>query len=457
MSKAEVKTLLGEIPDLRWVDLLIPDGNGILRGKRVGADALEKAYDTGLNFPASTVLLDAKGHISARTPHGNTDGDPDVYCMPVEGTLREVPWASVPTAQMLVELVTLENEPYFADCRHVLRRTLERLGAMGYRVVCATEMEFYLLDGDAEVPTPLYPPIPGTEWLQDGVQYAALEDMGHIEPFLHELDEVCAIQGLPASTIASEYAPGQFEVNLHHVDDPLLACDQAVLLRRAVRQVALQHGYAATFMGKPFDKFAGSGMHIHVSLLNEDGENVLNGDSEESDPDFPISDVMLHAIGGLQATMAESMAIFANTANCYRRFVPGHYAPTEPAWGQNHRQLALRLPLADARNQRIEHRVAGADANPYLVMAAVLAGIHYGIENSYTPGPMVRMNETYEPEVTLPVRWSRALEVFERGTVLPSYFGPEFHDVFYRLRLHECEKFHREVSNRDYEWYLRMI
>jgi glutamine synthetase len=242
-------------------------------------------------------------------------------------------------------------------------------------------------------------------------------------------------------------------VNLRHVADPALACDHAVLLKRAVKAVARRHGLAASFMAKPFADFSGCGLHIHVSLLNADGENVFAGTSVDGE----FSDQLRHAIGGLVESMADSMAIFAPNANSYRRFRPRCYAPLTPNWGPNHRSLALRIPLSAPADTRVEHRVAGADANPYLVVAAVLAGIHFGIVSECEPGPMVKTREPIKERITLPVRWEAALSVFESGSILPEYLGEKYHKLFAACRREECDRFHAQVSNRDYEWYLRAV
>jgi glutamine synthetase len=164
---------------------------------------------------------------------------------------------------------------------------------------------------------------------------------------------------------------------------------------------------------------------------------------------------MRHAIGGLAATMTEAMAIFAPNANSYRRLRRGGYVPLTPNWGHNHRAVALRIPLSEPRDLRIEHRVAGADANPYLVMAAVMAGIHHGLVQHCEPGPMVGAGEIIEDRLTLPCRWEAALDAFEAAQVLPVYLGAGFCRAFAACRRTECERFHAEVGAQDYQWYLR--
>ena len=162
-------------------------------------------------------------------------------------------------------------------------------------------------------------------------------------------------------------------------------------------------------------------------------------------------------VGGLAATMGEAMAIFAPTANAYRRYRPGLFVPMTPNWGINHRGVALRIPLSGVEDTRIEHRPGGADGNPYLVMAAIMAGIHHGITNRCDPGPMASPGEVLEEKITLPLRWEAALDAFEAGRVLPRYLGERYHRLFATCRREECDRIHAQISERDYEWYLRVI
>jgi glutamine synthetase len=264
------------------------------------------------------------------------------------------------------------------------------------------------------------------------------------------------MQHLPATTAHSEFAPGQFEINLHHVDDPVTACDHAVLLKRAIKGVARKHGLAATFMAKPFAEYAGSGLHIHISIYDAKGRNIFADPAAPAVP--PLSESMRHAIGGLSHSMADCMAMFCPNANSYRRLRARSFVPLKPNWGYNHRSVSLRIPVSDARNLRIEHRVAGADANPYLVVACVLAGIHYGLVHKCDPGKMVEEGTFLrDDEVTLPTRWNSALERFDRSDMLRQYLDPEFCRIYSVCRHSEAEQFHAQISNRDYEWYLRAV
>jgi glutamine synthetase len=447
----ELQNYLEQHPDTQLLELLQPDMLGILRGKRVVRDEFTKPFGSGLNFCGATVLLDAKGQTFERIDNGGRDGDPDVISTAVPGSLAPVPWAQVPTAQVLLTMASASGEPFFADPREVLRNAARPLQDMGLTAVAATELEFYLLEPDGDRPSPKVGRIPGTRRLQDGPQYGSMEDVEDVDPFLAELYAVCKAQNIPAGATLKEFSPGQFEVNLHHVASAELACDHAVLLKRAVKAVARRHGLGASFMAKPFAESAGCSLHVHVSLVDKTGRNVFAGSS----PKEPFSGTLRHAIGGLAAAMGESMAIFAPTANSYRRYRPGLFVPLEPNWGVNHRGVALRIPLSAPEDTRIEHRPGGADGNPYLVMAAILAGIHHGITNRCDPGAMVAPGTIIEEKAVLPLRWEAALAAFEAGQILPRYLGKRYHELYASCRREECDRFHAEITDRDYEWYLR--
>ncbi|MGH8129851.1 MAG: glutamine synthetase family protein [Steroidobacteraceae bacterium] len=449
----ELEKFLARHPDTQLLELLQPDMLGILRGKRVVRGDFAKPFTEGLNFCGATVLLDAKGLTFDRIDNGGRDGDPDAISTAVPGSLTPVPWAQVPTAQVLLAMNDSQGQPFFADPRQVLRRAARPLAEMGLTAIAATELEFYLLDSESEKPTPRVGRIPGTRQPQSGPQYGSMEDVEDADPFLAELYAVCKAQNIPAGATLKEFSPGQFEVNLHHVANAELACDHAVLLKRAVKAVARKHGLGASFMAKPFAEWAGCSLHVHVSLVDAAGKYVFAGTSGGE----PFSETLRHAIGGLAAAMPESMAIFAPTANSYRRYRPGVFVPLAPNWGRNHRGVALRIPLSAPEDTRVEHRPGGADGNPYLVMAAILAGIHHGITNRCEPGPMVAQGTVIEEKAELPLRWEAALDAFDAGKILPRYLGERYHKLYATCRREECDRFHAEITDRDYEWYLRAI
>lgn len=442
-------------PRLRQVELLLPDLNGILRGKRCTLQELEGIARAGLSFPASGYLLDSRGSLIEGLAQGSEDGDPDYLCRLVPSSIVPVPWSKAPLAQALLAMEHRDGRPYFADSRQVLADVVARFAALELTPVIAVEYEFYLLDDTrGGTPRARRMRVPGTERRAEGPRVYSLEDLHELEDLFDAIAEACAAQQIPAGSVVSEYGAGQYEVNLHHVADALLACDHAVLLRRLIRGVASRHGLAATFMAKPFADRDGSGMHVHLSLVDAAGRNVFG---PAPAPGQAYAPPLRHAIGGLLAAMGESLAIFCPNANSYRRIRPGCFAPIAPNWGANHRGVAVRIPVSDDSNLRLEHRPAGADCNPYLAVAAILAAVHHGIDKALEPPAMVREGERIDTGVQLSHRWEAALDAFEAGSILPGYLGRDFCRVLATARRFEAEQFHACVPDLDYDWYLGSI
>ena len=452
----ELNAFLDKNPDATMMEILIPDVNGILRGKRIPPVEFETFFTKGVKSPASLSFCNCRGDFADELDLEIFRGDADQLLFPVADTLSSIGWLKSDTIQVLASFTELDRTPAFFDPRTVLKNALQPLYDLGYSAVVATEMEFYLIEeGDDALPKLKLSNVPGTNQPQPGIQYAMPEELWDNEKFLEDVRVTCVEQNIPMTTVHSEFSPGQFELNLHHVADPVIACDHAVLFKRIIKGVARNHGSSASFMAKPFDDIAGCGLHIHFSLYDAEGKNVFSTDSEAVPA---LSDQAKYAVGGLAETMDSAMAIFAPNANSYRRLVPGNYAPLTPNWGYNHRDVALRVPVSEDNDRRIEHRVAGADANPYLVMASIAAGIHYGITNKCVPDTMVAEYQEIEEEIiTLPRQWPIALDKFQTDTILKDYLGKEFCDLFVEIRRSEWEEFSKRVSNIDYEWYLRSV
>ncbi len=438
------------------MELLIPDLNGILKGKRIRSDDFPKVIKNGFFFCGGATLLTALGETVAGIPFGEVDGDPDVLAELVPGSIARVPWSERPMGQALFRLYETAGVPMFSDPRAVLERAMQPLRKMGLKMVMATELEFYLLDAKTDRPTVALPHVPGVGRLQPGAQVYHPDDLWEIEHFLNDVYDYCDAQNIPADSAISEYSQGQFEINLKHIDDPVLACDHAVLLKRAVKAAARKHGFVACFMAKPFEEDAGSGLHIHMSLVDRKGANYFS-QQKDSLASPPFSARLRHAVGGLLKTMPEATAICAPNANSYRRLRPDMFAPVECNWGVNHRVVAIRIPQSDADNLRFEHRTAGADANPYLVTAAVVAGVHYGLKNKCDPGKLIEQGTHIEPKLTIPHRWDAAIDKFERSKILPEYLGKDYCKYFAMNRREESRQFHNTVSPLDFDWYLRSV
>ena len=453
----ELEQFLTANPEIQVLELLMPDLSGILRAKRIHLSEFGRLFNGSFLTPRSAPLLGVRGDWYDEIPLAEMGGDPDQIIRPVAGTLSLVPWYDSPVAQVLVAYTQDDGTLDWVDPRQPLQSVLARFKKAGLSATVATELEFYLLaNSDEDRPGPLRGNIPGTAMQQEGIQYCMADDLFDCDAFLNDVRIASELQGVPLTTVHSEFSPGQWEINTHHQQDAVLAGTHALLLRRIVKGVARKHGLGATFMAKPFADIAGSGMHIHASIYDSEGANIF-ADANPVDPPR-LMPRLRHAVAGLGALLDESMLCLAPHPNSYRRFRAGALAPSGRSWGYDHREVALRVPRSSEHNRRIEHRVAGADANPYLALAAVLAGIHYGLEQQLQPGdPIPREADLSTDETTLPKRLDAAIALFANSDVLPTYLGSEFTAIYEAIRQGESNAYHAQVPDLDYAWYLRAV
>lgn len=446
----EARDFLAANPDIRRVHLLFTDMTGVFRGKAIQAHELESSYRSGRPLPTSTLAMTVRGVDVPEAGLLWEIGDRDCVLRPIAGTLVRCPWMKTPTAQVIMAVCPDSLPAYHADPRAVLSRVVDAMAVDALYPVVAVELEFYLFEADRAPGAPLEPArnqITGERPSHSEICHTtAIEDMA---PFLDDLYDAAEAQGIAAETAISEFAAGQYEVTLHHRTDPMRAVDEGVMLKRLVKAIAQQHGFIATFMAKPLTHEAGSGMHLHVSLGDADGVNILGG--SEPQGNAPLR----HAVAGLLDTMADATLLFAPGANSYRRFQLGSYAPVTRTWGIDNRTVAVRVTAGEPASRHIEHRVAGADANPYLAAAAVLAGLHHGLKEKLAPPPMVEGNGYDQPGAPMPTSWAEAVTRFEQSPVLRRAFGDDFVRMYSLVKAAECNTFQTEVSDRDLIWYLR--
>lgn len=443
--EAEYKAFVDKHPDIEAVEFLLVDPNGVMRGKWGPGDALKKAFQEGVNFPMSLHGLDVWGREVTETGLHIETGDQDGYCRATRGSLSIVPWAKRKTAQVLLQTFTPEGDPFLADPRQVLKRKVAEVQAKGFFPVVAFELEFYLLDPEIEWTDGMPGPV-GAMAGPDRLRMYGLDDLAEHAELFDMIRDAATAQKLPIDTIIKEAAPGQFEVNLKHRADPLRAADDVIMLRRIVLGCARAHGLTATFMAKPFLEFAGNGMHVHASILDRDGRNIFGGPGGRKR--------LESAVAGLLRTMPESLLLFINTWNGFRRITPGSYAPTRAVWAENNRSVALRIPVSNDDNRRVEHRIAGADANPYLVMAALIQGMVEGIENGETPPPPVQGNAYDEDGLSLPDDMDDALQLMEKSVFVDRALGPLLAKVYRDLKRAEIVAFWSEITPLERTTYL---
>ncbi|MCB1844630.1 MAG: glutamine synthetase [Halioglobus sp.] len=442
-----VEDFLSAHPGLDIVEVMLPDLNGRLRGKWIAPSCLKKAFTGGLKLPVSTLAFDVWG----RDPEGWVldDGDVDGVCRPDVRSLKAVPWLERPTAQLLLSLDDVSGNPCACDPRALLQRIAGRLGKLGLVPVPASEMEFYLFRDECDrFGRPLHTQIGPAGSAAIGGETYSIEAMESVAAFMHAVRDACKVQGLPVDTLIAEAAPSQYEINLFHQPDALLAADHSVLLQRAIKGVARKHGMRASFMAKPFADLAGNGMHVHCSVLDSAGSNAFDNGTDEG------AQLLQAAIAGCLAYLPDCMLLFAPNRNSYRRFQQGSHAPMTASWGYDNRTVALRVPAGPHKAMRIEHRVAGADANPYLVMAALLAGITAGIEQDLSPPSPVDGDAATQELPSLPATWAEALRTFSDSAFIREYLGGEFQEIYAGIKQQEIEEFARHIDVLEYHSYL---
>lgn len=445
----EVEQYLERHPLTQHVDILLTDLNGSFRGKRIPVSAL-KRLEKGCYFPSSVFAMDILGNVVEEAGLGQALGEPDNVCMPIPGTL--VPSAADPEhiGQLLLTMLDEESTPFDVEPRNVLNNVWQALRRRGLFPVVAVELEFYLIDRQRDSEGYLQPPCaPGTQERNIQTQVYSVDNLNHFANVLSDIDALAQMQHLPADGAVAESSPGQFEINLQHTDNVLRACDDALALKRLVRQVAENHHLHATFMAKPYEEYAGSGMHIHVSMVDGQGKNLF------ADADGEDSALLKCALAGMIDLMPASMALLAPNVNAYRRFQPGKYVAHQASWGHNNRTVALRIPCGDPASHRVEYRIAGADANPYLVVATVLAGMLHGLDNDLPLPEPVTGNGLEQEGVPLPIRQSDALYEFEAQTPLKRYLGERFCHVYHTCKSDELLQFERLVTETEIDWMLK--
>ncbi|MBY6135087.1 glutamine synthetase family protein [Leisingera sp. XS_AS12] len=399
-----------DLSALKTIRIAACDMNGQMRGKRLPAEMAGKLAEGAARMPISTLNVDLWGRDVEDNPLVFETGDADGVMLPTNRGAVPMPWLNSPSALVPMAMYWEDGKPFLGDPRHVLGDVLARYAARGWTVVAATEMEFSLLDDSGAQPAP--PIDPQTGRILDQQSVLSVAELDAFDAFFTDLYDGAEAMGIPAQSAISEAGLGQFEINLNH-QEAMRAADDAWLFKALVKGLARKHGFAATFMAKPYAEEAGNGMHVHFSVEDENGNNVFDDGGEKG------SDLLMHAVAGCLAAMPASSLIFAPHGNSYERLVPGAHAPVSAAWAYENRTAAIRIPGGSPRARRIEHRVAGGDINPYLMLATVLGAALAGIEDAMQPPPPSSGN-IYEmtglPQ--LAADWETAIDWFETDPLI---------------------------------------
>ena len=450
----EARAFLDRHPEIEAVDILLHDSNGIGRGKIIRRHELEALYRGGRHLPISILGLDIVGEDVDETGLIWDAGDGDLRAWPVPGSLVAQHGTSPARGELFLSQYHLDGTPMLSDPRHALTRQVAAMAAMGLHPTAAFELEFFLLDPARDSEGRVQP----ARDVLDGRRSARTEvySVDHLigmQPLFDDIYAATARAGITAETLISEYAPGQYELTLRHRADIVQAADDLVRLKRIVRAQARRHGVVACFMAKPFADVAGSGMHLHLGLRDAEGRNAL-----AEGPGEGWTDRLRHAIGGTLNTLAETMLVFAPHANSWRRFAVQSYAPVAPTWGVNNRSVAVRVPAGDVQARRLEHRLSGVDANPYLVAATVLAAVRKGLEERIDPGPETTGNG-YEADGAgeIPRDWATAIAAARASAFLKEALGEEMHRTFTAVKAAEYARVARTIPDVDFDLYLHRV
>jgi glutamine synthetase len=445
----EVDWFLRAYPNVTMIEALLPDSNGVLRGKWLPRNKLAKVYKGELKFPKTALSLDIWGRDVEELVFAT--GDEDGVCLPVEGSLLPTPWSPRGQhGQLMLTMFRPNGDPYLGDPRQVLKRVVARYHARGWRPVVAAELEFSLVRWDGKTPTHSgEKPYRGEPI---GGNLYGLDVLQQNHAMLEQIHRACRMQSLPFDGVVKESAPSQYEINMQHVDNPVLAARQILMMKHAIKEIAQQHGLVASFMPKPFADEAGNGLHVHCSVLDREGANIFDDGGEYG------TDTLRYAIGGCLQHMADSFAIFAPSFNAFRRFQKGSHAPTTPNWGYENRTVAIRVPAGSSKARRLEHRVAGADANPYLVFAVLLAAALDGIERGLTPGaPITGDGYNQLDGELLPIYMQDALRLFGESSFISTALGPEMQRNFGLTKTQELAEFQRHITSLEYHAYVERL
>ena len=429
------------------IDLLITDANGVPRGKTLEAEAIDEAYLPRMAEAVSFQCI--HGNYAEETMDAFNPKDEDLVLSPDWSTYRPIPWKDEDIGQVICEALDKDGEPLPYDCRNVLKRVLARYEALGLTPIIAPEIEFYLLSaprrGDLELE-------PGSgfdgsdEFGGEAFSFDALDRYG---PFVSYVQEMSEASSLDLAAIVHEVGAGQIELNVRH-GPALDVADQMVLLKRLVKSCGLEHGYLASFMAKPSTDLPGSGLHLHCSLQNAAGENLFTLEEDRA----PAA--LRYFIGGLQTYLPEVFALLAPNINSYKRFAGDLSMPINLEWGYDNRTTGLRVPYGPAEEGRVETRVIGADANPYLMIAAILAAGLLGIESEVKP-TAASEEDCWEKTTNLPDNLDQALTNLDGSEKMAEMMGREFLDVFASIKRNELQDYNNRISSWEVSYLGSML
>jgi len=414
------------------VEAFVPDMAGAARGKLIPA----AKFGTGeLKLPEGIFAQTISGNYVVN--EGNVE-DRDMFLQPDPSTLRPVPWVTDPTASIFLECFHKDGTAVDTSPRRVLRNVLDLYKEKGWRPVVAPEVEFYLISAHSDANQEVEPPEGRLGRTETSKQPFSIDTMNDFDPFIIKVYAYCKDQDIHIDTLSQEMGPAQFEINFLHGDAIALA-DQVFLFKRTVKEAAIAHEMHATFLARPISEEAGSALHIHQSIVDENGTNIFSRDDGEP------SDLFMSYIAGLQKYMPEALLIFAPYSNSYRRFLSYYSSPVNLSWAIDNRTVGLRVPDSDPDARRVENRLAGADVNPYLVLAATLACGYLGMDEGLQPDKPIE-GSAYDQPFSLHPFLHEAIKAMDASEAMRRMLGDQFVTLYCAVKNDECREFQQIVT-----------
>jgi len=414
------------------VEAVVPDMAGTARGKVLPA---RKFGGGEMKMPEGIFAQIISG---SYVPNKANVEDRDMLLVPDPDTLRPVPWTIDPAASVFLDCMRPDGGPVNSSPRQVLQNVLQMYRERGWTPVVAPEVEFYLLSPHSDANAEVAPPEGRLGRTEGANQPYSIDMMNDFEPFINDVYGFCEEQGIYIDTLLQEMGPAQFEINFLH-GAPLTLADQVFLFKRTVREAAIKHAMHATFLAKPMTEEAGSALHIHQSVVDDEGANIFSNEFGEP------SEYFYGFLGGLQKYLPEAFLLFAPYPNSYRRFLSNWAQPVNLEWAVDNRTVGLRVPDSAPEARRIENRVGGADLNPYLGLAASLACGYLGMMEGLTPSDAIT-GSAYDMPFKLHRDLFSAIKAFETSTAMRSTLSDEFVDLYSAVKHTENDEFQEIVT-----------